>query len=1216
MKKLILMILVLIVSSNLFADDKDNPVEIYLMNGSYFQNVEVKIFPVSAVINGDDEMNLLAKLQMDQSSCPNKYNYINGVYLLNGYKQTSINLPPITNSAMHFAGYNYDCYLLGGAPCSSQGVFGRGIYKIIFNWADTDNIPQLDSVLIEQDAGANYDTRIIFVDDLSEYGGPPIPGLVYRVWNISGWGGTHPVSLTNRYIKMWDQYPWLPEANRRPKEFGSYTYSGGNTIENPYNKFPIYSTTDCNLPNYLEQNHVTDEPYSRDGKITLNLTFTKKIVTPLSFPLFNGNRNVALSVEPLVTLTIDKCPASNPIYSGFFLNPYEDAIYGNDLILKSSISSNTDSLTKLILSSGSNYNENSRIRVRNNCKIIAENRSKIVLGDYSQIILERLENQTTQINSKLLLENNSNLVFGINSEINVNAYGELINEGGLIAYSQNSNAKIIIQSNGLYEIKPNVTNIHTVTNGGRILLQGGHLKIGDNSNLIFDGSTSFMQVDAGSSIILGENAKIEFKNGAYLIANGSVISSLNPSTPGKGFVFENAGEQTSITWCTFTNLKKPVYIENTTPEYAGKTKVISNNIFNNTGIFENYVIHTVNANNITISNNQILMKPLNGIGLLMYYSLINEEEESSSESNINIHHNNIQSGQASVAIVGMTSYFPIVNFFNNTCSGTVGKTSLYTRQTSMDIRSNSFNFGSSIALELNQATPHVFENNISTAGLSILNCNSYPNLAPIYNADDDSWIWYGGNNTVTSTGNGNINYEKGSVRLDWGQNCFTKIEGYYHLFGQIDEPSQLYFVRNNGFNGSNSPDADLIEISSGAAINPYYYGSSFSCIGSTDGGTVWRIRDLGNGIFDTLYQTNYNAGEQPTQDEILYSEAVLKMENDEYSNAIFVFKSLINGFTNSTHSENSLYNLYKCYQSLDTGNNNGYTIALYTELLNFLSDRILSNLYSEEFNNTAYNIMMMCYTSIENYSEAMEGYEFISLYHPDEHTRILASWDYSEVQAFVNGSGGISGKEENLTEEQYYNLLSKRVNRNVKEDPIKRAVKKSFNKEKNDKISRTEKDVFKMTNDINLAKKEVEKIKLDENRINNRVTSVLRYSNTITREEREKRKIEDLLSLNINGQQTTHKTETALPDNYQLSQNYPNPFNPNTKINFALPKQGFVNLKIYDITGREIQTLVNEVKQAGYYTVDFNGSNLSSGVYFYRIQSGDFVQTKRMVILK
>jgi Secretion system C-terminal sorting domain len=88
------------------------------------------------------------------------------------------------------------------------------------------------------------------------------------------------------------------------------------------------------------------------------------------------------------------------------------------------------------------------------------------------------------------------------------------------------------------------------------------------------------------------------------------------------------------------------------------------------------------------------------------------------------------------------------------------------------------------------------------------------------------------------------------------------------------------------------------------------------------------------------------------------------------------------------------------------------------------------------------------------------------------------------------------------------------------------------------------------------------------------------------------------------------------PKEFNLSQNFPNPFNPVTKINFALPKQGFVSLKIYDITGREVQTLVSEVKQAGYYSVDFNGANLSSGVYFYKIQSGDFMMTKRMLLIK
>ncbi len=104
--------------------------------------------------------------------------------------------------------------------------------------------------------------------------------------------------------------------------------------------------------------------------------------------------------------------------------------------------------------------------------------------------------------------------------------------------------------------------------------------------------------------------------------------------------------------------------------------------------------------------------------------------------------------------------------------------------------------------------------------------------------------------------------------------------------------------------------------------------------------------------------------------------------------------------------------------------------------------------------------------------------------------------------------------------------------------------------------------------------------------------------------------------IQVDGGNDNPTLHSEIPKEFKLSQNFPNPFNPMTKINYALPKQGFVTLKIYDITGREIQTLVNDVKKAGYYSVDFNGSSLSSGVYFYRIQSNDFILTKRMILIK
>jgi hypothetical protein len=89
-----------------------------------------------------------------------------------------------------------------------------------------------------------------------------------------------------------------------------------------------------------------------------------------------------------------------------------------------------------------------------------------------------------------------------------------------------------------------------------------------------------------------------------------------------------------------------------------------------------------------------------------------------------------------------------------------------------------------------------------------------------------------------------------------------------------------------------------------------------------------------------------------------------------------------------------------------------------------------------------------------------------------------------------------------------------------------------------------------------------------------------------------------------------------IPEEYTLSQNYPNPFNPTTTIDFKVPVNGLVTLKVYDVTGKEVKTLVNEVVNAGVYTVDFDASNLSSGVYFYKILAGDYMDVKKMVLLK
>jgi hypothetical protein len=112
-----------------------------------------------------------------------------------------------------------------------------------------------------------------------------------------------------------------------------------------------------------------------------------------------------------------------------------------------------------------------------------------------------------------------------------------------------------------------------------------------------------------------------------------------------------------------------------------------------------------------------------------------------------------------------------------------------------------------------------------------------------------------------------------------------------------------------------------------------------------------------------------------------------------------------------------------------------------------------------------------------------------------------------------------------------------------------------------------------------------------------------------------------LSDVDMAGKETMHPmvcsvTPNAVPTAYALNQNYPNPFNPNTEISYAIPAQTHVTLKIYNLLGQEIATLVDQVKVAGRHTISWTATDIASGVYFYRLQTDDFSATKKMVFMK
>ena len=116
-------------------------------------------------------------------------------------------------------------------------------------------------------------------------------------------------------------------------------------------------------------------------------------------------------------------------------------------------------------------------------------------------------------------------------------------------------------------------------------------------------------------------------------------------------------------------------------------------------------------------------------------------------------------------------------------------------------------------------------------------------------------------------------------------------------------------------------------------------------------------------------------------------------------------------------------------------------------------------------------------------------------------------------------------------------------------------------------------------------------------------------------------KYSEVASFRTSGKATGVENGEELPGKFELAQNYPNPFNPTTLISYALPQNAFVTLKVYDMLGREVKTLVSKEVAAGKYSVEWNGDDnfgnkVATGAYVYRITAGDFVSVKKMLLIK
>ncbi|HCA44061.1 MAG TPA: hypothetical protein DEP28_12510, partial [Bacteroidetes bacterium] len=222
---------------------------------------------------------------------------------------------------------------------------------------------------------------------------------------------------------------------------------------------------------------------------------------------------------------------------------------------------------------------------------------------------------------------------------------------------------------------------------------------------------------------------------------------------------------------------------------------------------------------------------------------------------------------------------------------------------------------------------------------------------------------------------------------------------------------------------------------------------------------------------------------------------------------------------------------------------------LYSECKLYLTDKIESNNYQNEFVDAAYQVILMCEANLMNYNHAMDGYEFIINFHPDPIVRINASWDYEDLESLL-GQGGAERSNEQ-TEEEYKTKKLKKLLKRINNDPLKQQILSKYDKKVTKEynlltkeIKNTNERITKTDLSLNDRKKIEQKIynSTDQKIIQKSIENVMKAGSR-TEEEKQKSLIEDLvMSSGIEIHTDNNVSGEIIPNEYRLNQNYPNPF--------------------------------------------------------------------------
>jgi hypothetical protein len=470
------------------------------------------------------------------------------------------------------------------------------------------------------------------------------------------------------------------------------------------------------------------------------------------------------------------------------------------------------------------------------------------------------------------------------------------------------------------------------------------------------------------------------------------------------------------------------------------------------------------------------------------------------------------------------------------------------------------------------------------------------------------------------------------------------------------EVSNSYFYVNGGYNTFDLAD----NYDDGKHFNGYFPVSEgnpsldYNCF-TEDGNAISPVYDITWGIsgdpVSFTFNNDCNAGEgsgysSKTQNNFIlvpitdeYNDTIfikegtytlsasdsmfIEMRKRNYAGVISIARSILENSPDIPEATDAVSKLYLASLRLDS---TGSRIA---PLKTFLEELILDNGDNAGLVSRAFYFIQKCKAALGDYSSAMAGFEDIVNNNPNTYEALVSSWDYSATALLMNGgsSGGnrpIISSEwliDNVNEQEGMFKLN-----SFNDDPDDR---NGFSKEEKKQIRTNVIKTFEETRkeEINL----INKLKERSDRGDRNAGKELKRRELIQAVVKKRQPADiyehinsvssDIKTIfNATGDNALKNEQNTMPSEYELSQNFPNPFNPVTKIQFALPQDGKVQMVIYDILGREVVKLVNnEFRTAGRYVSEFNGSRLASGVYFYRISVDDgkaFNMVKKMVLIK